>query len=162
MRVSSRCFGKQLPTRSNFVATDHVQAHHSIGTSIVSCRARSHVLSIYLFIFLQLTFGISSLLSDYACYVLPNAPKTLLGGHKGNVKCVEFVGEEGNLIASGSSDNTVRLWSAEDGRCVRILSGHTSRVWSVASSRAGNLLITASGDATACVRLQYLRREEFS
>lgn len=93
-----------------------------------------------------------SLLADYACYVLPNSPKTTLGGHKGNVKCVEFVGEEGNLIASGSSDNTVRLWSAEDGRCVRVLSGHSSRVWSVAASRAGNLLVSTSGDATAAVR----------
>jgi WD40 repeat protein len=93
-----------------------------------------------------------SLLSDYACYVLPNAHKCTLGGHKGNVKCVEFVGEEGNLIASGASDNTVRLWSAEDGKCTRVLSGHTSRVWSVASSRAGHLLVTASGDATAAVR----------
>ena len=31
---------------------------------------------------------------------------------------------DGKLIASGSSDETVRVWSAEDGSCAKVLSGH--------------------------------------
>jgi WD40 repeat protein len=37
------------------------------------------------------------------------------------------------MIASGSSDNTVRLWATETGECRAVLSGHTSRIWNVAS-----------------------------
>ena len=31
---------------------------------------------------------------------------------------------DGKLIASGSKDTTVRVWSAEDGSCAKVLSGH--------------------------------------
>ena len=31
---------------------------------------------------------------------------------------------DGKLLASGSSDKTVRVWSADDGSCAKVLSGH--------------------------------------
>ena len=31
---------------------------------------------------------------------------------------------DGKLLASGSADETVRVWSAEDGSCAKVLSGH--------------------------------------
>ena len=31
---------------------------------------------------------------------------------------------DGKLLASGSEDRTVRVWSAEDGSCAKVLSGH--------------------------------------
>ena len=31
---------------------------------------------------------------------------------------------DGKLLASGSADKTVRVWSAEDGSCAKVLSGH--------------------------------------
>ena len=31
---------------------------------------------------------------------------------------------DGKLLASGSEDKTVRVWSAEDGSCAKVLSGH--------------------------------------
>ena len=31
---------------------------------------------------------------------------------------------DGKLLASGSKDKTVRVWSAEDGSCAKVLSGH--------------------------------------
>eukprot|EP01050_Picozoa_sp_SAG11_P027196 SAG11_NODE_6790_length_1248_cov_1.752829_3_plen_101_part_00 len=54
--------------------------------------------------------------------------------------------QHGSLLMSGASDNTVRLWDPEGGRCVKVLSGHTSRVWSVASDAAGRRIASASGD----------------
>lgn len=43
-----------------------------------------------------------SLLEDYAPFVLPNACTHVLRGHRDNIKCVEFVGSDGALLASGS------------------------------------------------------------
>ena len=31
---------------------------------------------------------------------------------------------DGNLLASGSDDMTVRVYSADDGSCAKVLSGH--------------------------------------
>ncbi|RUS25142.1 WD40-repeat-containing domain protein, partial [Jimgerdemannia flammicorona] len=66
-------------------------------------------------------------------------------GHRGNVKCIEFVGEEGRSIASGSSDNTLRIWDTETS-AVTVLEGHTSRIWDASSTKAGGFVASASGD----------------
>ena len=34
--------------------------------------------------------------------MIPNATANILSGHRRNVKCVEFIGEEGQEIVSGS------------------------------------------------------------
>ncbi|KAL7747329.1 hypothetical protein RI367_007383 [Sorochytrium milnesiophthora] len=99
---------------------------------------------------------LTTLLQDYTSYVIPNAVHRTFAGHRANVKCVDFVGEQGAYIASGSSDNTVRLWETESGQCVDVLRGHTSRIWSVAATRDASLLTSASGDGT--VRLWDLAR----
>ena len=91
---------------------------------------------------------ITSLLEDYKATVIPNAEKHVFRGHTANVKCVEFVGEDGELIASGSSDNTCKLWNTITGECVRTLSGHLSRVWDISSNKAGTIIASASGDKT--------------
>lgn len=92
---------------------------------------------------------INTLLEDYSPFLLPNALKNTLTGHAANVKCVEFVGEEGLTLASGSSDGTIKIWEAETGSCLHTLHGHTSRVWDVSSAPSGLFLASASGDATA-------------
>jgi hypothetical protein len=45
---------------------------------------------------------VNTLLEDYTSFVIPNAVGATLTGHKGNVKCVEFIGEEGRTAVSGS------------------------------------------------------------
>ena len=52
-------------------------------------------------------------------------------------------------LATGSGDQTVRLWDAATGQPVgQPLTGHTDTVWGVAFSPDGTRLATGSGDQT--------------
>ncbi|TKY89120.1 hypothetical protein EX895_001651 [Sporisorium graminicola] len=94
---------------------------------------------------------ISGLLHDYTGFIVPNSVAHTMRGHRKNVKSVRFVGEEGRKLVSGSSDNTVRLWNSNTGRCEAVLEGHRSRVWDVDSTRTGGHVASASGDSTVKV-----------
>ncbi|CAD6962906.1 unnamed protein product [Tilletia controversa] len=94
---------------------------------------------------------VTSLLHDYAGFIVPNAVSATLRGHRRNVKSVRFVGEEGEMIVSGSSDTSVRLWDTASGGCQAVLEGHGSRVWEVDSTRSGSMVASASGDGTVRV-----------
>ncbi|ETV75141.1 hypothetical protein, variant 1 [Aphanomyces astaci] len=100
---------------------------------------------------------VSTLLRDFECQVLPNAVKTTFVGHSQNVKCVTFVGREGTYIASGSSDNLIKLWSTEPrhGQPINTvawdLHGHSSRIWYLSANSAGDHVYSASGDGTVKV-----------
>ncbi|KAI8915147.1 WD40-repeat-containing domain protein [Powellomyces hirtus] len=91
---------------------------------------------------------VTTLLEDYHSLIIPNAVRSTFTGHKGNVKCVKFIGEEGLSILSGSSDNTCRVWDTETGECHAVLEGHTSRIWDVATNKSGSMLASTSGDGT--------------
>ena len=73
-----------------------------------------------------------------------------VSGHTNNVLSLAFKPNSYRL-ASGSGDNTIRLWDVEDLnnlRHVRTLRGHTSYVASVAWSPDGRTLASASWDGT--------------
>ncbi|KAK3100438.1 hypothetical protein FSP39_019973 [Pinctada imbricata] len=68
----------------------------------------------------------------------------LLKGHDDHViTCLEFCGSR---VVSGSDDNTLKVWSAITGKCLRTLVGHTGGVWS--SQMAGHIVISGSTDRT--------------
>lgn len=76
--------------------------------------------------------------------VKPIRPPKVLKGHDDHViTCLQF---SGNRIVSGSDDNTLKVWSATTGKCLRTLVGHTGGVWS--SQMAGSIIISGSTDRT--------------
>jgi eukaryotic-like serine/threonine-protein kinase len=58
------------------------------------------------------------------------------------------VSPDGRWIAGGLADRTIRLWSAETGRVVDVLRGHSDFVLDVAFSPDGRRLASASYDKT--------------
>jgi small GTP-binding protein len=83
---------------------------------------------------------------------LPPGVKLLrtLEGHQGMVMSVAF-DPQGETLASGSNDKTVRLWEMRSGKLLRTLNGHQGQVWSVAFGLQGEML--ASGGEDQTVRL---------
>ncbi|KAF7982955.1 hypothetical protein HWV62_25270 [Athelia sp. TMB] len=73
-----------------------------------------------------------------------------LEGHSGQVHCVLY-SPDGALIASCSSDHTIRLWDTETRQVLRVLEGHTHFVQSMTFSPDGAHLVSASFDKTICV-----------
>jgi WD40 repeat protein len=70
-----------------------------------------------------------------------------LEGHTNWVSSVTF-SHDGQRLASGSSDTTVRIWDAETGALQQTLEGHAGWVRSVAFSHDGRRLASGSDDKT--------------
>ncbi|KAF9937646.1 hypothetical protein BGZ65_001304, partial [Modicella reniformis] len=81
----------------------------------------------------------------------------ILKGHCGTAFSVAY-SPQGDLIVSGSDDNSVRLWDAETGARRQVFTGHTACITSVAFSPQGKWIVSASNDKT--VRIWDLETEK--
>ncbi len=70
-----------------------------------------------------------------------------LTGHEEWVNSVA-VSPDGTWAASGSTDNTIRIWDLETGKCRAMLEGHTGDVESVVITPDGKQVISGSRDDT--------------
>jgi WD40 repeat protein/serine/threonine protein kinase len=66
-----------------------------------------------------------------------------LRGHKAEVYCVAY-SPDGKRLASGSDDNTVKVWDAQTGRELLSLTGHTGYIYTVDFSSDGMRLASIS------------------
>src|ERR671926_80437 len=73
-------------------------------------------------------------------------PATTLKGHTHTITCLAFA-PKGDRLASGSKDQTVRLWDLAANKCVAVLEGHRDMVVSVAFSPNGEMLASTSHDS---------------
>ena len=68
-----------------------------------------------------------------------------LKGHSSFIFCVAFT-PQGNLLASGSFDETVKIWDVKRGICLRTLPAHADPVAAVGFSGDGSVLCSAGHD----------------
>ncbi|KAH9951002.1 WD40 repeat-like protein [Amylocystis lapponica] len=78
-------------------------------------------------------------------------------GHKRGVWCARF-GRTERVLATGSGDKTVKLWSLDDFTCVKTFEGHTNSVLRVDFVNAGMQLVSSASDGL--VKLWNVREEE--
>ncbi|BAY24095.1 serine/threonine protein kinase with WD-40 repeats [Calothrix sp. NIES-2100] len=71
-------------------------------------------------------------------------PNTLKG-HSSDVNSVAFAAD-GITLASGSDDNTIKLWNLATKKEIQTLKGHSQWIWTVAFSPDGKTLASGSAD----------------
>ncbi|MEW5857762.1 MAG: serine/threonine-protein kinase, partial [Cyanobacteriota bacterium] len=72
--------------------------------------------------------------------------RTLIG-HSSWVRSIA-ISPDGQTLASGSDDSTIKLWQFGSDKVIHTLIGHSSWVYSVAFSPDGQTLASGSGDST--------------
>jgi WD40 repeat protein len=80
-------------------------------------------------------------------YDIETGNQLLLKGHQANINAVAF-SEGGKLIATASADKTARLWNAETGELMAVLSLHTAPVTFVDFNDNDHSVMTVSDDGS--------------
>ena len=81
---------------------------------------------------------------------------TKLVGHTDNVRDI-LISEDGDMLLTASSDQTVKVWSTVAGRCMHTLTMHSDSVWCMYSDHP-RLEVFYSGDRSGLVAKTDVRR----
>ena len=76
--------------------------------------------------------------------IIKQAEMTVMG-HQKSINCVKFSPND-KLIASGSQDKTVKIWTAKELKLVTELKGHMKGIWDLEFSPTDKMIVTVSGD----------------
>ena len=80
-------------------------------------------------------------------FIGANVHMKTLKGHSGFVRSVAF-SSDGETLASGSDDYTIKLWDVASGQELKTLKGHSLKVWTIAFSPDCKMLASGSHDKT--------------
>ncbi len=69
----------------------------------------------------------------------------VIQGHSGSIKCI-YICEAKRIVITGSYDTTIRCWSLETGKCLRIYQGHQQTVSCISMYDEHERIITGSSD----------------
>jgi serine/threonine protein kinase/Tol biopolymer transport system component len=72
-------------------------------------------------------------------------PYLTLTGHSNSILCAAFA-RDGRTLATGSYDNSIRVWDVVTGHTLKTLNGHTNGAMTVAFSPDGASLVSGGGD----------------
>ena len=92
-------------------------------------------------------FAVASGIGIWVYDANTDEPLALLAGHTNRVSSLAY-SPNGQMLASGSRDNTVRLWDTNTGQPKFTLSGHSDLVTAVVYSPDGATLASGSRDNT--------------
>ena len=116
------------------------------------------------------TSPVSAFKNKYPVYPQPKAVQTspiywqnptlvgTLTGHSNSVNSVAL-SPDGRTLASGSRDNTIKLWDVQTQREIATLTGHSTFLWSVAFSPDGRTIASGSYNKTIKLWDVQTRRE---
>ena len=84
---------------------------------------------------------------EYAwlCYLVIHFHLLIILGHEGEISKALF-NPQGTKILTAGADGTARLWDAETGEMLQVLSNHTDEIFSCQFNYEGEIIITGSKD----------------
>lgn len=137
-----------LALKSNNIASFWQFADNKTGlTKIKEIDMYSSTASIMAFSPNTQTFAVSDYAEDIDLWNIRNEQSKTLAGHTKRVETLVY-SPDGKLLASGSDDNTIRLWNIPEGTTYKVLEKHLSIVDSVAFSPNGKVFASGSEDGT--------------
>ena len=72
---------------------------------------------------------------------------SVIQGHTGSIKCI-YICEAKRVVITGSYDTTIRCWSLDTSKCLRLYQGHQQTVSCISMFDEHDSFITGSSDKT--------------